>query len=115
MRFLVLLCTVASLVVCRNANGASERVRETSSFVFYSAFWPNLHHTLYAVAWARRPHSGKRVLAGPLPEPLEGALTADERATWDAAVAYYDRELVDRDLLFDDEMTGIKELLAGAE
>ena len=115
MRFLVLLCTVASLVVPPSASAASGRVRETSGFVFYSAFWPNLHHTLYAVAWARRPHTDKRVLAGPLPEPLEGALTADERAAWNAAVNYYDRELADRDLLFGDEMSGIKGLLAAAE
>lgn len=115
MRFFVLLCTMASMLISPRASGAGERVRETSGFVFYSAFWPNLHHTLYAVAWARRPHTGRRVLAGPLPEPLEGALTADERAAWDAAVAYYDKELADRDLLFDDQMAAIKQVLASAQ
>ena len=115
MRFLVLLCAAASWMVFPSASCAAERVHETSGFVFYSAFWPNLHHTLYAVAWARRPHTDRRVLAGPLPEPLEGVLTADEHAAWDSAVAYYDKELADRDLLFDDEMSGIKVLLAAAQ
>ena len=82
-------------------------VTEVSRFQLHSAFWPNLHHTLYAAAWARRPPGRGRPLSAPLPEPLEGALTADERAAWDASVAYYDRELASRDLLFDEGMTTI--------
>jgi len=87
---------------------------EVSRFQLHSAFWPNLHHTLYAAAWARRPPGRGRPLSAPLPEPLEGALTADERAAWDASVAYYDRELASRDLLFDDGMIAINLALASA-
>jgi hypothetical protein len=79
-------------------------VAEVANLRFHSAFWPNLHHTLYVAAWDRRA-SGRR-LAGTFPEPLTGDLTADERAAWDAAVAYYDRELASLDLLFSNRMAG---------
>jgi hypothetical protein len=39
------------------------------------------------------------MLAGELPAPLGASLTAEERATWDAAIGYYDRNLASRDLL----------------
>jgi hypothetical protein len=114
MRFLVLLCAITSSAISAGATATAERVQETSGFAFYSAFWPNLHHTLYAATWTRRPHTTARPKAGPLPEPLEGALTADERAAWEAAIAYYERELADRDLLFDYEMATIKQVVAAA-
>lgn len=85
----------------------SDVVAEAANPRFHSAFWPNLHHTLYAAAWNRRPaNAGERRLAGTLPEPLTGPLTPEERAAWDGAVAYYDRELASRDLLFDERMSG---------
>lgn len=85
----------------------SDVVAEAANLRFHSAFWPNLHHTLYVAAWDRRSAGGdQRRLAGSLPEPLTGALTPDERAAWDAAVAYYDRELASHDLLFDDRLSG---------
>src|SRR5262245_36676552 len=87
-------------------------VTEVSRFQLHSAFWPNLHHALYAAAWARRPPRPARPGATPLPEPLTGDLTSDERAAWDGAVDYYDRELASRDLLFGDGMTAINETLA---
>jgi hypothetical protein len=79
-------------------------VAEVASLQFHSAFWPNLHHTLYVAAWDRRA-SGRR-LAGTFPEPLTGDLTPDERAAWEAAVAYYDRELASLDLLFSNRLAG---------
>lgn len=86
----------------------AEIVTEVANLRFHSAFWPNLHHTLYAAAWDRRAAGGgsPRRLAGTLPEPLTGTLTPEERAAWDAAVAYYDRELASHDLLFANRMAG---------
>jgi hypothetical protein len=82
---------------------------EAAKLRFYSAFWPNLHHTLYAAAWDRRgSRPGERRLAGELPEPLTATLTPEEQAAWDAAVAYYDRELASRDLLFNRRMSDIR-------
>jgi hypothetical protein len=89
-------------------------VAEVSRFQLHSAFWPNLHHTLYAAAWSARPPGQGRPLSAPLPEPLAGELSAEERAAWDAAVQYYDRELASRDLLFGDGMTEINVALASA-
>lgn len=115
MRFLAFLLAVVLCPIAVTAADNTERVSQTANLDFYSAFWPNLHHTLYAAAWARRPHTNARPLAGPLPEPLDGALTADERAAWEAAIAYYDHQLADRDLLFDQEMTTVKERLSSAQ
>jgi hypothetical protein len=84
----------------------AELVTEVAKLRFYSAFWPNLHHTLYVAAWDRREgRPGPRRLAGKLAEPLTGTLTEEERAAWDAAVDYYDRELASRSLLFDERMS----------
>ena len=91
------------------AQEAGEIALEQPPFVVHSAFWPNLHHVLWAEAWARRPSSGKPSPAGSLPEPLTADLTAEERAAWDAAVSYYDRELADLHPLF--EMGPIRKLM----
>jgi hypothetical protein len=44
--------------------------------------------------------------------PLAAPLSEEERAAWDAAVAFYDRELADRDLRAGAGMTAIKQALA---
>jgi hypothetical protein len=64
---------------------------------FVSDFWVNLHHVLYAAAWAGR--TGPRSMAGALPAPLH---CPDEQ--WLAAIDCYDRNIADRHLLFDPEM-----------
>ena len=106
----VLLAVSASVLA---AQGANELVVEQDSLQFYSAFWPNLHNLLWAEAWARRPASASEPSpAGKLPEPLIGALTPEERAAWDEAISYYDREVADLNLLF--EMGPIrKAMIAG--
>lgn len=107
-----ILCVITLGVISATAADVPERVQTKSNLVFYSSFWLNLHHTLYAAAWARRPHTTERPRAEPLPEPLQGALKDTERTDWETAVDFYNRELADRDLLFDREMTAIKEALA---
>lgn len=112
MKFLVLVLVALSSVIAAMADARKERVAQTSAFELYSAFWPNLHHTLYAVASARRPHG--KSLAGHLPEPLEGQLTPEERTTWETAVAYYEQNFAGRDLLFGDDMVAINNALAAS-
>jgi hypothetical protein len=69
----------------------------------------NLHHTLYAAAWARRPEAGTlRALAGKLPSPLTAPMTTQEQEIWDEAVAFYDTEFASQDLLFDRRLSEIK-------
>jgi hypothetical protein len=90
------------------AQPANEVVASALSLEFHSAFWLNLHHVLYADAWARRNVPPLRSLAGALKKPLKGDLAPGERAAWERAVAYYDRELAAKDLLFDDAMSRIR-------
>ena len=85
----------------RSADDGRELVTTQHELAFYSPFWQNLHHLLYAEAWRKRGVEGLRSNAGTLPEPLTGDLTPEERAAWDAAIAYYDRDLADHNLLFE--------------
>ena len=94
---------------------AEAPVSTVANLEFHSGFWVNLHHVLYASAWARRPDTGNRRLIGPLPSPLSADLSEDERQAWDAAVRYYDRELADRDLRGGRDMTFIKRALAAED
>jgi hypothetical protein len=93
-----------------------EVVAEVANLRFHSAFWPNLHHTLYVAAWDQRPtRTREQRLAGRFPEPLTGPLTSEERAAWAGAVGYYDRELATLDLLFSDRLSGtIRKALLGS-
>jgi hypothetical protein len=71
-------------------------VAEVANIRFYSDELLNLHHTLYAAAWAGRRQGLS--LAGRLPHPLTAPFTPDERAVWDQAVHYYDSHVASRDL-----------------
>ena len=109
MRLAVGLALVGSVFL---AAGQRELVLDQAPFAVYSAFWPNLHHLLWAEAWARRPATAAPSPAGSLPEPLSGALTAAEKTAWDAAVTYYDDELADLHPLF--ELGPIRKIMAAA-
>lgn len=94
------------------AQGPADLVLEQPPFAVHSSFWPNLNNVLWAEAWVRRPASRAAEVAGALPEPLRGNLTADERAAWDAAVTYYDAEIADLHPLF--EMGPIRKAMLAA-
>jgi len=94
---------------------ADTPVAVVANLGFHSAFWINLHHTLYAAAWARRPDTGSRRLIGPMPAPLVAPVSDDERTAWDAAVDYYDRNVADRDLLTGQGMARMKVALAAED
>lgn len=60
---------------------AAGQVATASQLAFHSDFLMNLHHTLFAAAWARRPEAGTpRALAGALPAPLTASMTEAEQA-----------------------------------
>lgn len=91
-------------------------VAEVAKVRFHSDVWMNLHHTLFAAAWARRPEAETlRALAGPLPAPLEAPFTPEERSAWTAAVDYYDKNLASRDLLFGRGMMQLKAALVAGD
>src|SRR4029077_1637071 len=81
------------------AQTSSEPVAEVANIRFYSNELLNLHHTLYAAAWAGRTEGGVRALSQKLPHPLTAPFTPEERAVWDQAVHYYDAQIADRDPL----------------
>src|SRR5262245_2961072 len=92
------ICAVFLILVCGALpSAADEPVVVVAKLEFHSAFWPNLHHVLYGAAWARRPKTGARRLMPDLPVSMPDTLSADERATWNDAVDYYERNLADRD------------------
>jgi hypothetical protein len=95
------------------SQGPPELALNQPPFAVYSAFWPNLHHLLWAEAWARRPATAVPSPGGALSEPLAGTLTPAERAAWDAAVKYYDDELADLHPLF--ELGPIRKIMVAAK
>ena len=95
------------------AQSTGDLVLEQKPFAVYSSFWPNLHHVLWAEAWTRRPSTDEPSPAGAMPEPLTAELTPEEKAAWEAAVSYYDREMADLHPLF--EMGPIRKLLLADE
>jgi len=108
---LAIALSVSSALAAQSGT-ASKLVAEVANVHFYSDELMNLHHTLYAAAWARRPQAGTlRALAGTLPAPLDGPLTAAERTVWEAAIDYYDKQIASRDLLFGRGMEALKTAL----
>lgn len=111
------LAGLALLVVApASAQTSSEPVAEVANIRFYSNELLNLHHTLYAAAWAGRtsPTEG-RVLAQKLPHPLSASFTPQERVVWDQAVHYYDTQIADRDPLNGRGMDRIKAALVSSK
>lgn len=108
-----LLVALIALPVAAPQQETQAPAASVSHLQFHSSFWLNLHHTLYAAAWARRPEAGTlRARAGALPSPLDAPLSDEERQTWTTAVDFYDRELANRDLLFDQRLSRLKPALA---
>lgn len=87
-----------------------------SVFDFHSGFWVNLHHFLYLEALVEQPEKARRP-ASLSQDDLTAlhALTPQERASWDEAVAYYAHSMVQRDLLFDRDLIAIQIALEDAE
>ena len=97
------------------AQTPSDPVAEVANIRFYSNELLNLHHTLYASAWAGRTEGGVRVLSQKLPHPLTAPFTPAERAIWDQAVHYYDVQIADREPLSGQGMQGIKVALVSGK
>ena len=117
MRFLLL--GVLAFVLCGSPARATAQTLDANALVtevaqlrFYSSFWINLHHTLYGAASDRRPQTGGRRPVDPLPAPLTAPFTDEERAAWEAAITFYERNIADRDLRFGYDMSHIKIALA---
>ena len=111
MTFLACLSLSAGVALgseCGASGGASGAAVD-SLFRFHSRFWPNLHHFAYeqALLTADPPRTrGSRGEVAPVDE-----LSGDEAAAWAGAVVFYRDSLIERDLLFDDELIALDGIL----
>ena len=111
MRTTTAAVVLANVLLCGGSSFAADvPVAQVSQLRLYSSFWQNLHHFLWASAWAKRVAAapGSRSQATPLPPGSDVQMTREDQATWDSAVAIYDREFAAKNLLFDRVMTGLK-------
>jgi hypothetical protein len=99
---LVILCALAAACPASVAQSQSSQ----SFFDLHNNFWVNLHHFLYQEA-LRQKRAG-------VPAKAEG-LSAEQQRTWQGALDYYQKEVVSRDLLFDDELVDVERRLSDSE
>jgi hypothetical protein len=116
MPFTLMLLVPALWVLPPQSTDATAVIADVANLQFRSDPLYNLHHVLYAAAWARRIQAGASTRAaqsGALPAPLDAPLTEDERKTWTSAIDYYDKNLASHALL-SQKMIGLKEALVAA-
>ena len=95
---------------------AAQQKAQADLFEFHSGFWINLHHFLYREAQLAEPQKGSDNLALSKADSDElQQLSVAEREAWNEAVSYYGGSLVKRNLLFDDDLSHIKDQLEDAE
>ena len=122
MRFVRLLSWAVALAGCHHSAAfpsATTRplVAETKLFSFHSDFWVNLHHFLYMTARARAGFDASRSGANKaLADTIGvGALSAAQKNSLEAAIAYYARAVAPRDILFDSSLVAVNDRLVELE
>ncbi len=84
-------------------------------FEFHSGFWLNLHHFLYEQA-RQAEHLQASQGGGAAKSPVTDVnRESDASPAWQAAIAYYRKNMAHRDLLFDQSMVLIGNRLADIE
>jgi hypothetical protein len=112
------LCVLCFAVLCLGCSPdiVAQQSVPANLFEFHSGFWINLHHFLYRRAQLSEPQNGPHNLALTKVDTDElQQLSAGERNTWNDALSYYSHFVVNRDLLFDDELIQTKDQLEDAE
>jgi hypothetical protein len=85
-------------------------------FEFHSGFWINLHLFLYLEAVTRKgARDVGREAEFTSDSTISATLNGDDKTNWDAAVAYYQANLIGLDLLTNDKMRAIKNTLENLE
>ena len=93
---------------------AEARSQGTYPFEFHNGFWINLHHFLYEQALLRR-QTAESAQPGNKGTDAKNQLSASEQQLWNAALDYYARTMIKRDLLSDESMTTINDQLSTQE
>ena len=111
--------TILGVLFCTTACSAAPQPVTTPTsgsklFAMQSNFWVNLHHFLYVTARARRGSDATRpAVTRALADTAGfGVLSPPMRANWDEALAYYDRTIAERDILFDSALVVVNVTLS---
>jgi len=111
--------SLAALLCCAAVDSAAppaltSQTREQDLFAMQSNFWVNLHHFLYVTARARRGLDASRsAVTKALGDTAGvGALSGPIATGWDEALAFYDREIARRDILFDSSLVVVNVALS---
>lgn len=114
---LILYALLATLLCgARSTIAATPQNLRTDLFEFHSGFWINLHHFLYRQSQLSEPRKGSHDLSLTKADTDElQQLSTEERRAWEDALSYYGRSVVQRDLLFDDELAETKNQLEDAD
>jgi len=100
----------------RGPQQVEARVRtDQDIFDFHSGFWMNLHHFLYQQALAQKAGREGRAIRGAGEVVSVEALNEEEKRAWATVLESYQKNWVNRDLLFDQDLTRIKLRLAELE
>jgi hypothetical protein len=89
------------------------RGESTYPFEFHSGFWINLHHFLYEQALLRKKAAGSGQTSNTATN-AKSQLSSEQRKSWDAAVDYYLKAMIKRDLLFEQDMVTMNDQLAAS-
>jgi len=106
-------CAIACATPPR-ATPAAQPPARTKLFAMQSNFWINLHHFLYVTARARKGLDADRTtVTQSLADTVGyGTLPAALRSDWDESLAYYDRAIAQRDILFDSTLVVVNVALS---
>ena len=108
------LCLGINSVSCL-AQTPSPSPNSQKIFDFHSDFWINLHHFLYLVALSEKTPKGPHpATMNQVDVETLNTLSENERAAWNQAVSYYADSMIEHDLLFDENMGGLKNQLEDA-
>ena len=97
---------------------AASQLPRSELFTFHSDVFINFHHFLYR--WAQAGPGAdtsrldRRIRVRPQDLDVYEQMDATQRERWDVPVAYYRANMIDRDLLFDDEMLALRDCLVMA-
>jgi hypothetical protein len=102
--------------VSLSQTSAATAVTADRYFEYHSGFWINMHLFLYEEAITRSAPPGRgREAEFTADSTISATLTGEEKASWDAAIAYYQQNFILLDLLTNDRMRNIKNTLEDLE
>jgi len=113
-----LVLSLVGLLLVGAAEGSATQLPRSELFTFHSDVFINFHHFLYRWAQAGpvadNSNLDRRIRVRPQDLEVYEQMDAAQRQRWDVPVAYYRANMIDRDLLFDDEMVALRDCLVMA-